>query len=69
MKYREVQERLRGVGVAISKRGSVIRVNHFGGFEGSARYTTDLQEALALGLAMARPEHLPKIWLSVRPTN
>lgn len=42
MKYREVQERLRLVGVMISKRGDTIRVNHFGGFEDSAYYTESL---------------------------
>lgn len=63
MKYREVQECLRAVGVVISKRGAVFRINHFGGIEKSALYVEDLQEALNVGLKMARPEHLPSGWL------
>lgn len=66
MKYREVQECLRAVGVVISKRGGVIRVNHFGGFENSALYAKDLQEALNVDLKMARPELLPSGWLEGR---
>lgn len=68
MKYREVQERLRAVGIVVSKRAGVIRLNHFGGFEKSALYVEDLQEALNVGLKMARPEHLPSGWLRGGPS-
>lgn len=52
LKYREVQERLRLVGVMISKRGDTIRVNHFGGFQDSPYYTESLEDAFGAGMKM-----------------
>lgn len=66
MKYREVQERLRLVGILMSKRGNTIRVNHFGGHEDTAHYTESLQDAFDAGMRMARPEHLPRQWLTAK---
>ncbi|MCX8571804.1 MULTISPECIES: hypothetical protein [Aminobacter] len=66
MKYREVQEQLRLVGIMISKRGDSIRVNHFSGAPETAYVTSDLQEALRAGLTMARPKHLPANWCAQR---
>ncbi|GAA2818663.1 hypothetical protein EDC40_103441 [Aminobacter aminovorans] len=68
MKYREVQERLRAVGIVVSKRAGVIRLNYFGGFEQSALYAIDLQEALNVGLKMAEAEHVPTGWLEDDPS-
>lgn len=64
--YRQVQERLRLVGVMISKRGDTIRVNNFGGLAETAYYTESLQEALDAGMKMARTNQLPVDWLSGR---
>jgi hypothetical protein len=59
--YRAVQERLRAAGVVMSKRGETIRINFFGGLEDTARYSNDLEEALANGLEMAgRGNSAPK---------
>lgn len=66
MKYGEVQERLRSVGVLICKRGGLIRINHFGGQAETAIYTDSIDEALTAGMAMARPRHLPATWCSLR---
>jgi hypothetical protein len=66
MKYREVQEQLRSVGMLISKRGQSLRVNHFSGSPETAFFTSDLEEALRAGLSMARPKHLPKNWCAHR---
>ncbi|MEO5326345.1 hypothetical protein PV773_23795 [Mesorhizobium sp. CC13] len=66
MRYREVQDRLRTIGILISKRGNRIRVNHFGGIEDTAYYTDSLDDALAAGMKMARPDHLPRSWCSYR---
>lgn len=56
MTYKSVQETLRAAGIVISKKGDVHRINFFGGLEDTARYTTNLMEALKQGLAMARPQ-------------
>jgi hypothetical protein len=37
----------------MSKRGETIRINFFGGLEDTARYSNNLEEALANGLEMA----------------
>lgn len=66
MTFREVREQLRIVGILISKRGSSIRVNHFGGMPETACFTSSLDEALTAGLSMARPKHLPKNWCAHR---
>lgn len=66
MRYREVQEQLRLVGILMSKRGGSHRVNHFGGGPETAYLTPDLDEALRAGLSMARPKHLPKNWCMQR---
>jgi len=66
MKFREVREQLRIVGILISKRGDDIRINHFGGMPETAVVTSSLDEALTAGLSMARPKHLPKDWCSHR---
>ena len=66
MKYGEVQEQLRLVGILISKRGGSVRVNHFFGGPETAYVTSDLEEALRAGLLMARPKHLPKNWCAQR---
>jgi hypothetical protein len=55
MRYKAVQDRLRAVGIVISKRGDTLRINYFGGLENTAFYTADLSEALNKGLSMARP--------------
>ncbi|MET3522921.1 hypothetical protein [Mesorhizobium abyssinicae] len=56
--YKSVQERLREAGIVMSKKGEVHRINYFGGLEETALYTTSLEEALTMGLGMARPEGL-----------
>ncbi len=66
MRYREVQDQLRSVGVLISKKGGSLRVNHFSGNPETAFFTSDLQEALRAGLSMGRPEQLPKNWCAKR---
>jgi hypothetical protein len=66
VKFRDVQDQLREVGILISKNGALIRVNHFGGGAETAFVTASLEEALQAGLAMARPKHLPKNWCSER---
>jgi hypothetical protein len=66
MKFQEVREQLRAVGILISKRGCEILVNHFGGSPETAFFTSCLDEALTAGLSMARPKHLPKHWCSQR---
>jgi hypothetical protein len=53
--YKEVQEKLRDIGIVISKKGETHRINYFSGLEDTARYTTSLQDALAQGLEMAKP--------------
>lgn len=55
MRFSDVRETLRSIGVVMSKRGETIRLNHFGGLEDTAKYTTDLQDALALGRQIAGP--------------
>ena len=52
--YRAVQERLRAVGVVMSKSGDVVRINYFGGLEDTAFYSTSLRETLDKGLEMGR---------------
>jgi hypothetical protein len=54
--YRSVQEQLRAVGIVLSKKGGMHRMNYFGGLEDTALYTSSLDEALVLGLKMARPQ-------------
>lgn len=66
MRYRDVQEHLRAVGVVISKRGDTIRVNYFGGLEETAYYTESLEEAFDAGMRMARPHELSPSWMSCR---
>jgi hypothetical protein len=54
--FRDALDRERHIGVAVmSKRGETIRLNYFGGLEDTAKYATDLQEALALGKELAGP--------------
>ncbi|WP_269930043.1 hypothetical protein [Aminobacter sp. HY435] len=55
MRFSEVRETLRTMGVVVSKRGETIRLNHFGGLEDTARYTNNLEQALALGHEIALP--------------
>ncbi|WP_432283675.1 hypothetical protein SLT36_17400 [Aminobacter sp. BA135] len=55
MRFSDVRESLRSIGVVMSKRGETIRLNYFGGLEDTAKYATDLQEALALGRELAGP--------------
>lgn len=55
MRFSEVRESLRSIGVVMSKRGETIRLNHFGGLEDTAKYTTDLHDALVLGRELAQP--------------
>lgn len=54
--FREVRQRLRTVGVAISFRAhsDEYRVNFRGGREATAYYTSDIEDALGTGLDMAR---------------
>ena len=52
--YKEVQEKLRQVGIVISKKGDTHRINYFSGLEDTARYTTSLEDALDQGLKMAK---------------
>lgn len=59
MKYREVQERLRSVGVVMSKSGASLRLNHFGGTSETARFTDSLDDALRVGLCMVRADGSP----------
>ncbi|UVK38503.1 hypothetical protein LHFGNBLO_005673 [Mesorhizobium sp. AR10] len=54
MTYKAVQETLRAAGIVMSKKGETHRINFFSGLEDTARYTTNLQDALDNGLAMAR---------------
>jgi len=51
------------MGVVMSKRGETIRLNHFGGLEDTARYTNDLQDALALGRELAQPRRRAVFYL------
>jgi hypothetical protein len=55
MRYREVQEKLREMGIVISKKGGTLRINYFSGMEDTARYVASLQEALEKGREMAKP--------------
>ncbi|BBD41036.1 hypothetical protein Amn_pb00270 (plasmid) [Aminobacter sp. Y103A] len=66
MKYREVQETLRTIGIVMSKKDGRIRVNHFGGTPETARFAGCPKEALRLGLSMAQPEQLPPEWCAER---
>jgi hypothetical protein len=54
VRYKSVQETLREAGIVISKRGDTHRINFFGGLEGTAYYTESLQDALEVGLNMAK---------------
>ena len=54
MRYKDVQETLRAVGIVMSKKGEMHRINFFSGLEETAYYTDNLQEALEKGLAMGR---------------
>ena len=53
--YKEVQEKLRAIGIVISKKGDTHRINYFSGLPETARYTTDLQDALTQGVEMSKP--------------
>lgn len=55
MKYRELQEYLRPLGIVMSKKGQTIRLNNFGGLEDTARYSETLEDALSMGEAMSKP--------------
>lgn len=66
MRYRQVQDQLRAVGILISKRGGSLRVNHFCGRADTAYFTSDLEEALRVGLSMAKRKQLPKTWCAQR---
>jgi hypothetical protein len=55
VKYRELQEYLRPLGIVMSKRGTTIRLNSFGGLENTARYSETLEGALAIAGDMAKP--------------
>ena len=55
MRYREVQEKLREIGIVISKRGETLRINYFSGLEDTAHYTTSLEDALEKAQQMAKP--------------
>jgi hypothetical protein len=61
--YKSVQETLRGIGIVISKRGEIHRINFFGGLEDTAHYTTSLQGCLDKGVDMAKPAKTG--WLTV----
>jgi hypothetical protein len=52
--YKSVQETLRTAGIVISKRGGTHRINFFSGLEETAYYTQHLQDALTMGLDMAK---------------
>ncbi len=52
--YKAVQETLREIGIVISKRGEIHRINFFGGLEDTAHYTTSLQDCLDKGVDMAK---------------
>lgn len=54
MKYRELQEYLRPLGIVMSKKGAKIRLNSFGGLENTARYSETLEGALSIGRDMAK---------------
>ena len=51
--YKSVQAQLRAVGIVISKKGEVHRINFFGGLEETAYQTDSLEDALDQGLKMA----------------
>lgn len=53
MTYGTVREQLRDIGIVISKRGNIHRINFFGGLENTAHYTESLEDALAKGMVMA----------------
>ena len=53
MTYKAVQEKLRLIGIVISKRGETHRINFFGGLGETACYTDSLDDALLKGVAMA----------------
>jgi hypothetical protein len=55
MRYGEVQEKLREIGIVISKRGETLRINYFSGLEDTAHYTTSLEDALEKAQQMAKP--------------
>jgi hypothetical protein len=54
MRYGELQEKLRDIGIVISKKGETIRINYFSGLEDTAHYTTSLEDALEKAQQMAR---------------
>ena len=51
--YKSVQAQLRTVGIVISKKGEVHRINFFGGLEDTVYQTESLKDALDQGLKMA----------------
>jgi hypothetical protein len=66
MTFFEVRAKLRKVGILVSKYGGSIRVNHFGAGPETARFTSSLEDALRVGLAMAKPHDLPENWCGRR---
>jgi hypothetical protein len=52
--YKAVQEKLREIGIVISKKGETHRINFFSGLNDTAYYTTSLQDALDKGSYMAK---------------
>lgn len=66
MKYRDVQERLRMVGIVMSKSQGRIRINHFGATAETAYFTDCLEDALKTGQAMAEPSALAEAWCAER---
>ncbi|CCV14996.1 hypothetical protein [Mesorhizobium sp. STM 4661] len=67
LKYKAVQGTLRKVGIVISKKGEIHRINFLNGPENTAYYTTSLQEALDKGLAMARRAEGPQSGAPAKP--
>lgn len=55
MRYRELQEQLRDIGIVISKKGDTLRINYFSGLENTAHYTTSFEDALEKAQKMANP--------------
>ncbi|AMS43963.1 hypothetical protein FHS67_001965 [Aminobacter aminovorans] len=67
MNYREAQERLRAMGILMSKRDGRIRLNYSGGSEETAYYTQDLEDAIDAGGRMGRSRQPMPNWFTVKP--
>jgi len=67
MNYREAQERLRAMGILMSKRDGRIRLNYSGGGEETAYYTQDLEDAIEAGARMGRSRQPMPNWFTVKP--